>query len=78
LRVVKSKSKFFAFLDELLFLEDFVRKHAEFKVEEIARVRVSELLRLVDFFPDSAYILINSCPNAFKVVSSIVKVAQNK
>jgi len=75
---IEAASKFFAFLEELLFFENFVRKHAELKVEKIAGFRTAELLRLINIVPDVCHIGVYDVLNPLKVVSSVVEVSQNE
>jgi hypothetical protein len=71
-------SELFTLLNELFLLKNFMGKHAVFEVKEIAWLRVSELLGLVNILPDVGHILVYDVLDSLKVVASIVKVTQHE
>ncbi len=47
-------------------------------MEEVLRTRVPVLLRLIDFVPDIAHILIDDLSVLLKVVASVIEISEDK
>lgn len=76
--LVESSLQFVASQVELVFLENFVRQHGELKLEKVLGFLVFELFWLIDFGPDVVDVNLNLPHYVFSVVSSVIKVSENK
>ncbi len=53
-------------------------KHCKFKIEEVLGIRILVLVWLVNLLPNVFNIRINNSPNSLEVISSVIKISQDK
>jgi hypothetical protein len=67
-----------ASIHELFFLEYFVREKLKLKIKEVQSLHILEILRFVNFTPNSLNIILNDLSNDFFVVSSGIEISKDK
>lgn len=75
---LKSGLKLQCLVNEFVFLKLFVGQHTVIEVEKVAWLRISKLIWLVNFVPNSVQIALKDSFDAFKAIFAFIEVSKNK